>query len=109
MTALHIGTLDSYSAWTAPMTECSSALRPPTDLGAVLIGGGLVYYNEIIYCPMCLATVQGLWVASCPRRGNIVINPYAAGGLFGHYKTMQNTWKWEYSTRAIQWIPKWQV
>ena len=44
------------------------------------------------------------------------LNLYAAAGLFGHYKKMQKIWKnywnpgtwvliWEYSVRAIQWIP----
>ena len=45
--------------------------------------------------------------------------PFIAGGEFGHYKMMQknmkNYWNpgewvliWEYSARAIQWIPTWQ-
>ena len=45
----------------------------------------------------------------------ILFNPCAAGGWFGHYKMMQKTllkpWQlvliWEYSVRAIQWIPTW--
>ena len=47
------------------------------------------------------------------------INSYADGGSFGQYKIMQknmkNDWNpgkwaliWEYSARAIQWIPTWQ-
>ena len=47
------------------------------------------------------------------------INPYAAWVFFGQYKMMQkkmkNDWKpgawaliWEFSTRAIQWMPTWQ-
>ena len=39
---------------------------------------------------------------------NRIFNPYASGGLFGHYKMMQKNWKWlktlafEYSSQSTQ-------
>ena len=49
----------------------------------------------------------------------VYLNPYAAGGWFDQFKMMQkklkNDWNpgkwvliWEYSARALQWIPTWQ-
>ena len=46
----------------------------------------------------------------------IYFNPYGAGGYFGEYEIMQNSWKifkppctwvliWEFSARPIQWVP----
>ena len=58
-----------------------------------------------------------VWTISCTVHERV--NPYATGNYFDQYKidakTLKNFWNpgkwvliWEYSARAVKWVPTWQ-